>query len=171
MDGISGVVTDTTLHSADVDYDNEEVTVSEMKNELDANHYYLAYVNLTASQAKDLIDTEPETVTVDVREENEYCGGHIPGAILSPWTSEVFQNEYLSILPQQGNIMLVCRSGNRSSLAGNFLYDHDFSRGGKVIIYSVKAGMNGWGYATETCSPAPVPAPVIQPWLQILLQE
>ncbi len=177
MEGITTVVTDITLHTVDVDYDNDEnVSVAEMKTALDTAHYYIAYVNLTGEQAKELIDTESGVVTVDVREESEYCDGHIPGALSSPWTSGVFQNEYTTKLPKQGTIVLVCRSGNRSASAGSYLYDYSFTRNNDVIVYNIKDGMNDWGYATETCSPQvdlpiqpPVTSSVIQPWLYFLL--
>jgi len=42
----------------------------------------LAHVDVTPEQAKEMIDTNPELLIVDVREESEFCssGGHIPVA-------------------------------------------------------------------------------------------
>ncbi len=151
MNGVANVTVDTNKHSVDVNYDDLLVTIPQMKNELDYRSYYVAYVNLTAEQANNLLQTESNLVTVDVREESEYCTNHISGAVLSSWTSEVFQNQYLSTLPTQGSILLVCKSGNRSSLAGNFLYYNSFSINNNVIIYNIKNGMDGWNYTSVPC--------------------
>ncbi len=162
MNGVTSVSTNITDHTVDVVYDDELVTVPQMKNQLDSQYYYVSYVNLSAVQAYDLLQTSTSLLTVDVRESSEYCAGYIPGAVLSPWNSEVFKNVYSSILPTQGDILLVCRSGNRSSLAADFLYDNNFSRTNDVIIYNVQNGMDGWGYPTSVCPKPPPPPPPVQ---------
>ena len=49
----------------------------------------LAHTDVTAEQARDLIDSTNDLVVVDVRERYEYCDvvGHIPGARNYPWSS------------------------------------------------------------------------------------
>ena len=42
------------------------------------------YVNITAEQAKKIMDTEEGYIILDTRTQEEYDQGHIPGAILIP---------------------------------------------------------------------------------------
>ena len=42
------------------------------------------YENITADEAKQIMDAETGYVILDVRTEEEYAEGHIPGAILIP---------------------------------------------------------------------------------------
>lgn len=44
------------------------------------------YVNITAQEAKEIMDCEEGYVILDVRTWDEYNQGHIPGAILIPDT-------------------------------------------------------------------------------------
>ena len=54
------------------------------------------YVNITAEEAKEIMDTEEGYVILDVREQDEYDAGHISGAILIPFTQiEAKANEML----------------------------------------------------------------------------
>lgn len=159
MNGVTSVSTNITDHTVDVVYDDVLVTVVQMKNQLDSQYYYVSHVNLSAAQAYNLLQTSSSILTVDVRERSEYCTGFIPGAVLSPWTSEVFKNVYLSILPTAGDILLVCKTGNRSSLAADFLYENYYSRTKDVIIYSITNGMDGWAYSTDVCPKPPPPPP------------
>ena len=53
-----------------------------------------AHTDVTAEQAKIMIDSNDQLIVVDVREEYEYCddiGGHIPGALNYPWSSGILQ--------------------------------------------------------------------------------
>ena len=61
-------------------------------------------------------------VIVDVRREDEFASGHIPGAILIP--NESIGAEKPAELPDLDQIILVyCRSGNRSAQASQKLAD------------------------------------------------
>lgn len=57
---------------------------------------------------------------VDVREPEEYAGGHVDGATNLP-LSKLLNNPSLN-LPKSGKIVLYCNSGNRSGLARNIFY-------------------------------------------------
>ncbi|MCP4365313.1 MAG: rhodanese-like domain-containing protein [Planctomycetes bacterium] len=123
------------------------------------NYYWTKRVNISAEQAKNLIDSKPSTVVVDVREEDEYCSGYIPEALMSPWTSGVFQTEYNTILPSSGGVLLACRSGNRSVEASDFLGSSsggNYTKNNKnsVVVYNMLGGMNDWSYSTSTCNQA-----------------
>ena len=45
-----------------------------------------AYLNITAEEAKQIMDSEEGYIILDVRTQEEYDEGHIPGAVLIPDT-------------------------------------------------------------------------------------
>lgn len=72
----------------------------------------------TPSEAKALIDQG--AIVVDVRYQDEYAEGHIKNAILMP--VDEIESKANSILPDKNaNIIVYCRSGNRSRTAANIL--------------------------------------------------
>ncbi len=78
------------------------------------------YVNITAREAKELMDREEGYVILDVRTEEEYAQGHIPGAILIPdYEIAAKAEEILSDKDQM--ILIYCRSGRRSKNAAQAL--------------------------------------------------
>ena len=78
------------------------------------------YVNITAEEAKQIMDTQEGYVILDVRTQEEFDVGHIPGAIVIPNT-EIEQRAELE-LPDKNQLLLVyCRSGNRSKKAAEIL--------------------------------------------------
>ena len=80
------------------------------------------YVSITAEQAKEIMDTEEGFVILDVRTQEEYDEGHIPGAVLIPNTEIEARAE--EALPDKDQLILVyCRSGRRSKLAAQILAD------------------------------------------------
>jgi len=113
-----------------------------------------AHTDVTAEQARDMLDTTAPWVVLDVREEIEYCdaGGHIPGALNLPWNSGVLQ-EVVSAFDPDAEILIVCRSGNRSNEAALFLDGKGFTR-----VHDMLGGMLAWQGETETCA-APWRAP------------
>lgn len=44
-----------------------------------------AYMKISAEDAKEITDGTDDFVLIDVREEDEYAGGHIAGALLIPY--------------------------------------------------------------------------------------
>ena len=106
-----------------------------------------AYTTVSAFEAHEMLLSNEELIVVDVREEaSEYCYGHIPCAIVLPWNSGVFSEEYSTVLPINAPILVVCRSGNRSGQASAVL-----SRNGYETVYNLADGMSGWTYDTVTC--------------------
>ena len=78
------------------------------------------YMNITAEKAKQIMDSEEGYVILDVRTQEEYDQGHIPGAILIPNTEIEARAE--QELPDKDQLILVyCRSGRRSKLAADIL--------------------------------------------------
>ena len=67
-------------------------------------------------QAKELLDSEPGAVLLDVREEPEYITGHAVDAILLP-VDELTDERALDVIPSLDTPVLVyCRSGYRSNV-------------------------------------------------------
>lgn len=80
---------------------------------------------------------------LDVREPEEWVEYHIPGATLIPLGElEARVNE----VPTDREIVVVCRSGNRSQVGRDILLKSDFN-----LVTSMAGGMNQWstaGYET-----------------------
>lgn len=80
------------------------------------------FVSITAEEAKEIMDTGDGFVILDVRTQEEYDEGHVPGAILIPNTE--IENRAEEELPDKAQLILVyCRSGRRSKLAAQILAD------------------------------------------------
>ena len=78
------------------------------------------YVNITAEEAKLLMDTETNYVILDVRTQSEFDEKHIPGAILLPDYEVAERAE--EVLKEKDQLILVyCRSGRRSKKASEEL--------------------------------------------------
>ena len=80
------------------------------------------FVSITAEEAKEIMDTEEGYVILDVRTQEEYDEGHIPGAVLIPNTE--VENRAEEALPDKEQLILVyCRRGRRSKMAAQILAD------------------------------------------------
>lgn len=80
------------------------------------------YTQIDQETAKLMMELDDGHVIVDVRREDEYAKGHIPGAILIP--NESIGTEQPAELPDLDQIILVyCRSGRRSKEASQKLAD------------------------------------------------
>ena len=100
------------------------------------------YVNITAEEAKQIMDTEEGYILLDVRTQEEYDQGHIPGAILIPDTEIKAKAE--EVLTDKDQLILVyCRSGRRSKLAAEVLVELGYT--------NIKefGGIIDWPYEVE----------------------
>ncbi len=96
-----------------------------------------SYRQIDQDTAKQMMAQDDGHVIVDVRRQDEYDTGHIPGAILIP--NEDIGTERPPELPDLEQIILVyCRSGNRSKQAAQKLFDMGYTR-----IYEF-GGINTW---------------------------
>ena len=78
------------------------------------------YEQITAEQAKTIMDTEKDYVIIDARTEEEFAEGHIENAILIPEYDIADRAE--KELPDKEQLILVyCRSGRRSKIASEEL--------------------------------------------------
>ena len=79
-------------------------------------------MNITAQEAKELMDTQQGYVILDVRAQEEYDQGHIPGAIVIP--HEEITEKAEAVLQDKNQLILVyCRSGRRSKIAADALVE------------------------------------------------
>ncbi|MBR3082400.1 MAG: rhodanese-like domain-containing protein [Clostridiales bacterium] len=80
----------------------------------------LQYKQINQDEAKEMIAKDDGHIIVDVRRQDEYDAGHIPGAILIP--NESIDTTRPKELPDLDQIILVyCRSGRRSKEASEKL--------------------------------------------------
>ena len=80
------------------------------------------YTQITQEKAKEMMAVDDGHIIVDVRRQDEYDEGHIPGAVLIP--NESIGTERPAELPDLQQIILVyCRSGRRSKEAAQKLAD------------------------------------------------
>ena len=80
----------------------------------------IMYKQISQEEAKRIMDSEEEHIILDVREQEEFDEGHIPGAILIPYTE--IENKAEEILTDKNaQILVYCRSGRRSKIASESL--------------------------------------------------
>ena len=78
------------------------------------------YMNITVQEAKNLMATEEGYIILDVRTQEEFDEGHIPGAIVI--SHEEIEEKAEGVLTDKDQLILVyCRSGRRSKLAAEAL--------------------------------------------------
>ena len=78
------------------------------------------YMNITAQQAKQIMDSQKGYIILDTRTQEEYEEGHIPGAILIPY-DQILQKAEGVLMDKDQLILVYCRSGRRSKLASEDL--------------------------------------------------
>ena len=100
------------------------------------------YVSITAEEAKDMMDAEQDYIILDVRTEEEFAEGHIPGAVLIP-DYEIGERAREMLPDKEQLIFVYCRSGNRSKKASAELAEMGYT--------NVKefGGIIDWPYETE----------------------
>ena len=99
-------------------------------------------MSITADEAKEIMDSASDYIILDVRTDEEFIEGHIPGAILIP-DYEITASAN-TMLPNKDQLILVyCRSGRRSKLAAETLAELGYT--------NVKefGGIIDWKYEIE----------------------
>ena len=100
------------------------------------------YVNITAEEAKRIMDSEEGYIILDVRTQEEYDEGHIPGAIVI--SHEEIAEKAEEVLTDKDQLILVyCRSGRRSKIAAEALAELGYT--------NIKefGGILDWPYEVE----------------------
>jgi len=98
---------------------------------------------ITPEELRQKIDNHEKMILIDVRTQQEYTGelGHIDGTVLLPlqdissWISK-YEND------KDKEIVMICRSGNRSGRATQYFLDHGFKD-----VYNMEGGMIAWNKA------------------------
>ena len=93
----------------------------------------MSYRHISQDEAQKMMADQDDYIIVDVRRQDEYDEGHIPGAVLIP--NESIESTHPEALPDLNQTILVyCRSGNRSKQASeklaNMGYTNVFDFGG-----------------------------------------
>jgi len=107
------------------------------------NNQGAVYVNITAEEAKQIMDAEEGYIILDVRTQEEYDQGHIPGAILIPNT-EIETRAEAELTDKDQLILVYCRSGNRSKQASEKLVVLGYTN---IVEFG---GINDWPGEIET---------------------
>ena len=106
------------------------------------NNQGAAYLNSTAEEAKQIMDSEEGYIILDVRTQEEYDQGHIPGAFVI--SHEEIAEKAEEVLTDKDQLILVyCRSGRRSKIASEALVELGYT--------NIKefGGIIDWPYEVE----------------------
>lgn len=97
------------------------------------------YIDITAEDAKERLDSGEEIILLDVRTPEEYETSHIENSILIP--VDELKEEAPEVLKNKDiPIFVYCRSGNRSVTASNILVELGYTN-----VYNL-GGINDWPY-------------------------
>lgn len=96
---------------------------------------------VTAAELENRVRSKTAPLLVDVREPGEYFEGHIPGSANYPLSR--FTTVSRDLDPNQ-EIILICRSGNRSGMAQRYLMAQGYNYTRNMID-----GMIGWSGPVE----------------------
>ena len=93
---------------------------------MDGGNTLNSYRQISQEEALEMMRRDDGHIVVDVRRQDEYDAGHIPGAILLP--NESIGGTPPEALPDLNQIILIyCRSGNRSKQAAQKLFDMGYT--------------------------------------------
>lgn len=93
-------------------------------------------VNLTATEVKQLIESDQKIVVLDVRTPSEFQEGHLEGAVNIDYTAPDFEQE-IAKLDTATSYLLYCKSGNRSGRATAVMKTNNFNN-----IYTAIVGFD-----------------------------
>ena len=98
----------------------------------------LAHTDVTAQQARELIESTSDLTVVDVREPHEYCGakGHIPGAVNIPF-DQVAQR--IAELDAPHGVALYCMVGPRARKGESALREVGYEK-----VFHLEGGLAAW---------------------------
>jgi rhodanese-related sulfurtransferase len=93
--------------------------------------------SLNVDQVCELVKRQAPVVLLDVREQEEYAVVAIEGSTLIPLAT--LETEYVKLdLPKDKQVICICRSGRRSSMAAEFL------RSKGIQAVNMEGGMRDW---------------------------
>lgn len=94
------------------------------------------FLTITPPQAKALLEARPEVVIIDVRSQEEFRQGALPGSFLVPFFDAMRGRIFL---PKDTPLLLVCAVGGRSLAVGRYLAMQGFQE-----VYNLKGGLEAW---------------------------
>ena len=99
-------------------------------------------MNITAQEAKQIMDSEEGYIILDTRTQEEYDEAHIPGAIVIPH-DEITDRVEEELTDKDQLLLVYCRSGRRSKLAAEALVELGYT--------NIKefGGIIDWPYEVE----------------------
>lgn len=103
--------------------------------------------NLSIEAFKQILDTTPEKILVDVRTDAEVAGGTIPGAVQIDIQGTDLDQK-IDNLDKTRPVFVYCAMGARSSAMASMLSKKGFTK-----IYNAESGINAWKAAGYPIAP------------------
>jgi rhodanese-related sulfurtransferase len=97
------------------------------------------YIEITQSEAKEMMDSGEELIILDVRTEEEFMEGHIVDAVLLP-VGEIPDRAEEVLVDKDKKILVYCHSGRRSKVAS-----YELAELGYTNVYEF-GGIIDWEY-------------------------
>ncbi len=86
-----------------------------------------SYTSVSMEEGLKMMEASPDFILLDVRRQDEYDGGHIPGARLLS-NESINEESAAAILPdKEVTVYVYCRSGRRSKLASEKLAGYGYT--------------------------------------------
>lgn len=98
--------------------------------------------NINSQELRDLINSNPQAVIIDVRTSQEAATGMIPKSMNINLMSPTFTDN-INALDKSLVYIMVCQSGNRSGSACGFMSQQGFEH-----VYNLTGGMMAWDEKT-----------------------
>ena len=97
------------------------------------------YYRVDSNEAKSMLDSDPDnTVMVDVRRDDEWVEGHVPGSIHVPVDDLM---DRIDEVPKGKTLLFICAAGVRSGLACELAASVGFD---SEKLYNVEDGVPTW---------------------------
>ena len=95
------------------------------------------YTRVSCDEASEFLEDE-NCHFIDVRNQDEYASGHIPGSIWIP-VDQFMQS--IEKIPEDGNLYFICAAGARSGLACEFSASIEIE---EERLFNIFEGMPTW---------------------------
>lgn len=83
----------------------------------------MTYKMVSMAEGLEIAKNNPDAIIVDVRHDDEYKAGHIPGAVLLTMETITEETAAKVLLDKSQMILIYCRSGRRSKIAAQTLLE------------------------------------------------
>ena len=93
------------------------------------------FARISVDEGREMMSRD-DVAVIDVREPNEYSGGHVPNAKLIPVASVFARRDEL---PRDKDLVFVCQVGQRSALACEMA-----AAAGLTRLFNLEGGTDAW---------------------------